>query len=349
MRITDMRKTTVTLITMIGFMAVTSCSEYESPLPKYDENIISLRAEVPNVSRGASTTTASINEFVVYAFTDGAALMDSVSVVRDGGVWTYSPPAYWPVSAVNFYAYSPHISTAADISGQSGANINGYVNHSNVDFLYSVRKNVMQQAAPVSLNFRHALSKVSIMMSSTNPHINVVVSYIVLKNIYKQGDFTFPQSSTLPSTPEVVGTWSDLKTKSDMITFAIIGDEDRVELTPVPTDYTLTTLDQSYVIPQPLSKVELSNEGYAGTYIEVDCEIFDSSTGAKLWPNSSTPSYMLVQGTKTGRIVYPAAADNVKEYKAGHAYVYNISINNPSVLDQIEFDVTVGDYTIEQM
>lgn len=343
-------KTTLSLIGVASVLAVlTSCSSYDEPEPERSDKIISLRAEVPNVSRGTATTTASINEFVVYAYTQGSVLMNGVKVTREGGSWTYSPAAYWPVSPVNFYAYSPQITTAVDITGQGSADIPGYLNHNNVDLLYAVQKNVVQQAAPVSLNFRHALSNVSILMSSSNPRISVVVSYIGLKNIYQQGSFTFPKKSTLTSTPDMVGSWSELMLKSDMMTFAIIGPEDRVELTPVPTDYTLNNLGNSYVIPQPLVDVGIADSGYYGTYIEVDCEIFDSATGAKIWPTSATPSYMLVPSTETGRIVYSASSDNVKEYLPGHAYVYNISINNPSVLDRIEFDVTVDEYSIDLM
>lgn len=325
------------------------CSDNEIPQRGADSRIISLSAVVPNVSRGASTTTASIKDFIVYAFTGGSVLMDGVKVTREGASWVYSPEAYWPVTPVNFYAFSPEINITADITGEGGGHIPGYVNDGKKDLLYSVRTNVAQQAAPVSLNFRHALSKVSILMSSTNQRINVAVSYISLKNIYYKGSFTFPSSSTLASAPDVIGSWSELQGKTEMMTFAVIGQEDVIELTPVPTDYTLTNLDCSYVIPQPLTDVQLSENGYAGTYIEVDCEIFDSATGAKLWPNANTPSYMLVPHTETGRIIYPASSANVKEYQPGHAYIYNISINNPDVLDKIEFDVTVDDYSIDQM
>lgn len=327
----------------------TGCSDNEGPHNSSDRRVISLSAVVPAASRGASTTTATIKDFVVYAFTGGSVLMDGVKVTRDGASWTYTPEAYWPVTPVNFYAFSPEIDVTADITGEGGGHIPGYISDGRVDLLYSVRTDVAQQAAPVSLNFRHALSKVSILMSSSNQRINVAVSYISLKNIYHKGGFTFPSSSTLASAPDVVGTWSELQGKTDLMTFAIIGSEDIIELTPVPTDYTLNNVDCSYVIPQPLTDVQLSESGYAGTYIEVDCEIFDSATGAKLWPNAHTPAYMLVPHTETGRIVYPASSESVKEYLPGHAYIYNISINNPDVLDKIEFDVTVDDYSIDQM
>lgn len=335
---------------LAGCMIILSaCTENDRAEEPLSGNTICLSAVVPNGSRSASTTTATIKDFIVYAFTEGSMLMDGVKVTREGGSWTYSPATYWPVNPVNFYAYSPELDKSVDITGEGGGHIPGYLNNYNVDLLYAVRKNVEQQAAPVSLNFRHALSKVSMMLSSTNPRIKVIVSYISLKNIYREGSFYFPQASTLASTPDVVGSWTKLKSLSDMITFAIISDEDRAELTPQPTDYTLNNLDCSYVIPQPLTDVQLSASGYSGTYIEVDCEIFDSATGAKLWPNAKTPSYMLVPETETGRIVYPATSDNVKAYLPGHAYIYNIQINNPDVLDMIEFDVTVDNYSIDQM
>lgn len=344
----NMKRISLLISTALLLSVLSGCSDSDAPQKPADGEAIRLSAVVPNSSR-AATTTATIKEFTVYAFTEGSVLMDGVKVTRQGGSWTYSPEAYWPVNPVNFYAYSPDINVTSDITGEGGGHIPGYICSGDVDLLYSVRKDVVQQAAPVALNFRHALSKVNVLMSSKNPRIQVVVSYISLRNIYYEGSFDFPQSSTLASTPDVVGTWSHLSGLTNLITFAIIEDKDKITLTPTPTDYTLKTLNSSYVIPQNLVEVSLSEAGYAGTYIEVDCEIFDTATGAKLWPNANTPSYMLVPHTDAGRIVYPAISGTVKQYKPGHAYVYNIEINNPDVLDKIEFDVTVDDYTIDQM
>ncbi len=345
----NMKRTSLLISTALLLSVLSGCSDSDAPQKPADGEAIRLSAVVPNGTRAAATTTATIKEFTVYAFTEGSVLMDGVKVTRQGGSWTYSPEAYWPVNPVNFYAYSPDINVTSDITGEGGGHIPGYICSGDVDLLYSVRKNVVQQAAPVALNFRHALSKASIMMSSKNPRIKVVVSYISLRNIYHVGSFAFPQESTLSSTPDVVGTWSHLSGMTDLITFTIIDQADKVTLTPTPTDYTLHNLDRSYVIPQDLVDVSLSAAGYAGTYIEVDCEIFDTATGAKLWPNANTPSYMLVAHTETGRIVYPATSGTVKQYKPGHAYVYNIEINNPNVLDKIEFDVTVDDYSIDEI
>lgn len=341
-------KKTHSILGIIGCLVLmTACSHYDEPgQGGGNGDVIALSAVVPNGSR---TTTATINDFTVYAFTGGETLMDSVTVTRNGGIWTYSPEAYWPVTPINFYAYSPAIPATPSISNEDGGDIPDYYSNGYTDLLYSVKKNVTQQIAPVTLNFRHALSKASVLLSSTNPRIKVVVSYVALNSIYTRGTFTFPQESTLASTPEVVGSWSLLKNPQKVVTFAIIDHSDKIALTPLPTDLTINSLECSYFVPQPLTELELTGGTYAGSFIEVDCEIFDTASGAKLWPNSKTPDYMLVQETETGRIVYPLTSDAVKEWKIGHAYIYNISINNPDVLDKIEFDVTVDDYIIDEM
>ena len=77
-------------------IALPACSEKEETQAPADSNAISLSAVVPNGSRSAATTTASIKDFIVYAFTEGSMLMDGVKVTREGGSWTYSPTAYWP-------------------------------------------------------------------------------------------------------------------------------------------------------------------------------------------------------------------------------------------------------------
>lgn len=344
-----MKKHFIYLCLAAGALAVSSCSSEESPQSNSDTNAIKFSAVVPNRSRATATTTATIQDFIVYAFTDKATLMDGVKVSRVGGSWTYSPDTYWPVSPVNFYAFSPDITAQTNVSDTNGANIPDYLNDGSTDLLYSTKLGVMQQAAPVDLNFRHALSNINVLLSSTNPRIKVIVQHIGLNNIYIQGSFNFPQESTLSSAPDVVGTWGMLQNLNNMLLFYAISGTDSVVLTPVPTNYTLNNLKTGFVIPQPLTEVSIAEGQYVGSYISVECEIFDTATGAKLWPNSNTPDYMLVAQTECGRIVYPTTSDKVDEWLPGHAYNYNITINNPEVLDKIEFDVQVDDYTIDKM
>jgi len=329
-------------------IALAGCSDAVDE-PRYISDGISFSATVPNVSRSAPTTTATIKEFVVYAFTEGDTLMNGVKVIRTGGSWTYSPEAYWPVNPVNFYAFSPDISRSPDIEGSGGGDIPDYLNPGNVDLLYSVRSNVTQQAAPVLLNFRHALSRVSVLLSSGNQRITVKVGSVSLCNFYMQGTFNFSAESTLASTPDVIGHWTLHKNFGNSLLFYAPTTDDEVTLTHIPTDYTVNNVNYSYVIPQPLKGLDFAESNYTGNYIQIDCEILDTATGAKLWPNSRTPDYMLVPQTQYGRIVYPVTTDEIKEWKPGYAYIYSIAINNPNVLDKIEFDVTVDDYLIDEI
>lgn len=344
-----MNKLLSCLYIALGVIALSGCSTDEAPDAPTRNDAIKFSAVIANRSRATPTTTASIKEFTVYAFTQNAVLMDGVKVTRSGGSWTYSPDAYWPTSPVNFYAFSPDITASPNITGSEGGNIPAYLNDGTIDLLYATKIDVMQQAAPVELNFRHAMSNVNVLLSSQNPRIQVVVRHITLNNIYIKGTFDFPQQSTLASTPEVTGKWSMLQNLNKMVLFYAISVEDQVTLTPVATNYTLDNLNTGFVIPQPLTEVSLDNGAYAGSYIAIECEILDTATGAKLWPNSNTPDYMLVAQTDCGRIVYPTTSSNVKEWLPGHAYNYNISINNPSVLDKIEFDVTVDDFDIDNI
>ena len=162
----DMKKRIIYLCIAVGALAVSSCSSEEYPDNPVEKDSIRLSAVVPNRSRANPTTTASIQDFVVYAFTEKSTLMEGVKVYREGGSWTYSPAAYWPVSPVNFYAFSPDITSSPDITGSAGGNIPDYVSDGTVDLLYSTKIGVVQQAAPVELNFRHAMSNINVLLSS---------------------------------------------------------------------------------------------------------------------------------------------------------------------------------------
>lgn len=331
----------------LGVLAV-SCADEDTPEVTRESGAIGFSVTVPKTPRSASTTTSTIKDFIVYAYTDGAPYMQDVHVTRNGSAWTYSPVVYWPSTPVNFYAYSPDITNTPSSGQPELGNIPDYKNNGTTDLLYAVNMGEVAKAAPVNLNFRHALSRVSVMLSSSNSDIQVRVSYVKLHNVYRQGTFSFPQATTSADFPENVGSWSDFKLNNDMMLFAIIGDEDVVNLTPTPVDLTENTFQINYFIPQPLSALGYNGSDYTGNGIEIDCEIFDTSTGAKIWPNASTPAAQLVPESGTGRLLYPVTTDAINEWKIGHAYIYNIRIDNPDVLKPIMFDVSVDEFQIEQ-
>ncbi len=340
-----------TKIVYISFLLlgvfVASCSEESYPEPEDRSGIINFHATVPKEPRSASTTTASIKEFIVYAYTGGNPYMENVHVTRNGSSWTYSPVVYWPNTPVNFYAYSPNITNAPSSTQPELGSIPDYKNNGSTDLLYAVSMGEVAQETPVSLNFRHALSRLSVMLSSSNPKIKVRVSYVKIHNVYHQGTFMFPQATTSSDLPENIGSWSDLKLNNDMLVFAVISEDDIFELSSTPVDITENNLETNYFIPQPLQRLGFDGSDYTGNGIEIDCEIYDTTTGAKIWPNSSTPPAQIVPESPTGRLFYPVTTDAVNKWEIGHAYVYNIKIDNPDVLQSIMFDVSVDEFQIE--
>lgn len=342
------------ITTAFAFAAVaalfTACSNDETssaPEP-VDSSVIGFTAIAPHAAtRTEATTTATLQSFVVYAFTEGKTLMDHVTVTRDGSSWTYSPKAYWPSTPVNFFALSPDISNSPDILGNGTESINMYDNPGNVDLLYAANYGEIQKGTPVQLNFRHALSKVDVFISSNNTTFEVKVGKVTLGNIYTIGSFKYPKASTAAATPENIGKWVTLRRLTNVELFS--SESAPVALNSDPMDLGENNAAGSidFMIPQALEPLSYnaSNKSFTGAYIAVDCEIYDKATGAKLFPGTHTPDYLKVPGTGYGRIMYPATGSVIQAWKLGYSYRYNIAIDNPSVLlDGIDFDVTVDEY-----
>lgn len=332
---------------MLGALS-TACVGEDAPQPDPAGNTIGFNAIVPKSPRGESTTTATIKEFIVYAYTGGSPYMQNVHVNKSGGTWTYSPVAYWPNTPVNFYAFSPDITNSPSTGSPELGSIPGYKSNGDIDLLYAVNMNETSDGTPVSLNFRHALTRVTAMLSSSNAAISVKVHYVKLYNIYHQATFNFPQATTAPSMPANVGSWSDFSLQSDQLLFFPIDPSDMVTLTPTPADITANNINASFFIPQSLTPLGFDGTNFTGNGIEVDCEIFDTASGAKIWPSASTPPAQLVQESSAGRLFFPVTTDAVTEWKIGHAYIYNIKIDNPDVLKPIMFDVNVEEMQLEQ-
>lgn len=327
--------------------AVISCSDRDNEPTAAADGAISFGATVPKASRSTSTTTTSIKQFTVYAFTNGKPYMENVKVTRSGAGWVYSPVSYWPSTPVNFYAYSPDISNAPTVDGSTAGQIKDYSNNGTIDLLYAVNMDETAKASPVMMNFRHAMSKVNVMLSSQNAAITVKVGHVSLNNVDFKGTFTFPQATTSQSAPDNIGTWSDQKQPINILTFYAIEETDAYTLTSTPKDITEGNLNIDYMIPQPLTVLETGGNDYSGNAIQIDCEIFDTASGAKIWPNAATPPSQLIAETGYGRLLFPVTTATIKEWETGHAYIYNIQIDNPDELKPINFGVTVDEYIIE--
>lgn len=195
--------------------------------------------------------------------------------------------------------------------------------------------------AQVLFNFRHALSKVTVKMSSTNTNLQVKVSNVALANIMTKGNFHFPSAST-SGTPsaESIGTWSDQNTPVPYILHMSQDANDLITLTTTATDMATTGMGMGgakYMTPQTLSW--RSNGAGNDNYITVMCSVYDAKSGAKLWPNANTPSENVVEGSTfgDGLLKFPLSTSSFSEWHPGYHYVYNLVINSNEDMGAIEF------------
>ena len=326
--------------------ATTSCSDNhdDSDRPISSDRAIAFTATVPKAPR-AVTTTSTINSFKVWSFFDSKPFMSDVSVNKTGDKWEYSPVMYWPVEGtLNFYSISPDIKTITNVTDAT-PDIPGFKNFGRTDLLYAVNMDESRTSPGVVnnqlvVNFRHALSQVIFNLKRKRDDITIKVYEVSVEGTYQDGSFDFPKETTGAniSSEESRGTWSSLNNIDDVEIF---------KGTPVEiTDATITPNNSGYIfaIPQTLSVATGQADEYDGSYVEVLCEIFNSTSGAKLWPSNTDTNYDASTGA--GSIVFPLRTTAIDSWVTGKKYVYTLNIDVPeSNNGKIDFDVTVDDYS----
>lgn len=349
----------------ISAFGLCSCSEDDGPNAGSvtGANAIRFTAAAQLSSRTGDVTTNNLKEFNVYAYTGTATnpelFMDNVVVSKgENNTWSYSPVKYWPVGeTVDFYAFAPGTWVGSDGPLKPVEYDNGYGNTAGTqDIIYAVSPDLSGYTdapnAQVVFNFRHALSKVSVKMSSTNANLRVEVKNVVLGNIMSRGNFNFPRVSTSqsisPSTPatgavaeESIGKWTDLNTPSNYILYQAQSADDIIVLTTTPKLVSVNIdglPNPEFMIPQPLTW-RSNGEGSSDTYIAVTGAIYDESTGDKLWPNENTPPENLVGGSTAGDGVlkFSVSTSSISYWVPGCYYIYNLVINSNEEMGTIDF------------
>ncbi|MDE6486097.1 MAG: fimbrillin family protein [Muribaculaceae bacterium] len=315
-------------------------------------------AAAAELSRAGDITTNNLTSFNVYAYTGTASapvtFMDNVVVTKTASNnWTYSPLQYWPAKqSVDFYAFAPSTWVGADgpltpvpYDAASGTE----------DIVYAVSPDLTGNSgmanAQVVFNFRHALSKLTVKMSSTNPELKVVVTNVAMTNIMTRGNFSFPAGSTADAaSAETVGKWTDQNTPNAYVLQWAQSPTDQLTLTSTPTVIAASGLGRGgemYVLPQQLTY--RSQGSGSDTYIGVQCSIYDAKSGERLWPNENTPEEDLVPGSSTGdgMLKFPLSTSRYSEWQPGVHYIYSLVINSNEEMGAIEFGTPTVDTFID--
>ena len=201
--------------------------------------------------------------------------------------------------------------------------------------------------AQVVFNFRHALAKVTVLLSSTNPDIQVKVTNVALANIKAAGEFTFPKRTTSGSaTAPTTGTWGNLAENYPYLLHMSQTVDDVVTLTSTPTDLAASGLGgPKFLIPQPLTWRSMGAKD--DNYMSLMCSVYDAKTGVKLWPNANTPAENIVEGSTNndGLLKFPLSTSQFSAWQPGYHYIYNLVVNANSEMGIIEFGTpTVDSY-----
>ncbi|MDE5661668.1 MAG: fimbrillin family protein [Muribaculaceae bacterium] len=343
-----MRHSKFLVLASIGLVAaLPACStEEDDPVPAAADNAIRFTAasRLPQGRATSDITTASLDQFFVYGYlaSDKSAYMTDVEVNKTGsGLWEYSPVKYWPSGdALNFYAYAPQGMLP---QGTTPLDAVHFDNSGTSDFIYAVEPGMTQPAkgsdAQVKFNFRHALARITVMLSSEDSKLEVRVNNATIVGANRTGDFSFPAASTAgEASAESVGTWSNLADKSFNVLFMAQRQSEIITLTPEPVDVDIEGDAAKYFIPQELPFVQ-GGDYEKEVYLALTCAMYDKATGKKVWPNANTPDINLPNGGLSGEgyIYLSLQGTGFTAWQSGYHYVYNVVINGHPDMSQIEF------------
>ena len=373
-----MMKSKYLLVTALSAAALTACNNDEV-LEVNQGRGISFQVATDASTRAQATTTNSINEFMVWGFTQeepAKTLMEDLSVSKTGSDWTYTGTIFWPAAPVDFYSISPEpvsdkvsegtVSITSDEQKITGFTVNTDQSQQ-VDLLYAVNKGETKaghETTPVSINFRHALSQIVFKAKNTNENLKVIVKGVKIGNIKKSGDFTYPTNSTTKqNTSEsgtidaaTQGTWGNVNTAETFSAGMNAGGvtldgkvETAVDLTAATgSDASKSYTGALFMIPQPLAAWDPSTTGAlsssnTGVYFLLDCQIFSGTNrDVQIWPEATAST--------SAEIAVPA---NSLTWEQGKKYVYTFIFGegagyipgpdpNPDpTLVGIDFNVTV--------
>lgn len=167
----------IPLIAMTAF-ALSSCAG-ESDEPDYNDTSSDGRPAMeftfshPSQSRATDTSFEQGDVVGLYVSETGLPLEVSGNTVNNegltytGSAWQPKRPLYWDVGTYNVYAYYPYlgeISSATDqpFEVKSDQRLKGLEGYEGSDILCASATDITASASPVSLQFRHIMSKLSV-------------------------------------------------------------------------------------------------------------------------------------------------------------------------------------------
>ena len=195
------------------------------------DNEISFRALMTGMTRAADANLGA-NGFRVTAFPTGtaaSAYFTNVDFTLSAGNYTSANKYYWPsASNLDFYAFSPidaavvgadkQIVPTSDGSTYNAASYNKFLvtpdetalSNAQVDLVYAKAKNWGKVSGNdgtngVTINFRHAESKVVVQLKNSNSSLYFTVKDVKIGYLDAYGVFTYPAGTDIETAGQNTG------------------------------------------------------------------------------------------------------------------------------------------------
>ncbi|MCH5227817.1 MAG: DUF4886 domain-containing protein [Muribaculaceae bacterium] len=264
------------LFLVAAFPALLSCTNQES-LSMPDKNAISFNVHVGKTTRAGDVTNTNLQNFYIYGgYNSEAQLFNGDAVSKTAQGWSTAEPKYWVAGQTyNFAAVAPEaVNASYDLSQLT---ISSYSPEDN-DLVVALTAPVEAKPVndPVSLNFRHALSKVKVTFNfdESIKDKDIEISDVKLSNVVTKGNLT----ASFNNGTEI--SWTDNNEKGEY-EYTLSGDYSGVKyLLPqqlgndISISFSLTTsgsnsvpLDDSYRINLKTDNVNEWEIGHAYNYI----------------------------------------------------------------------------------
>ncbi len=343
-------------------LALASCSKDETieSAAFSDSNAISFRTLTTGMTRATDASFGAGSFFKVTAYQTGATsnayFTNVVFSTTDGTTFTSPDKYYWPNTYnLDFYAWQP-ASLSATTDNYTGFAITPSTTVSEqIDFVYAVTRGWGTYPTPthdgkngVTINFRHAESKVLVQLKNTNDNLKITVGEVTIGNLRGTETFTW-NGVTDGTTPTAAasattdgkyttgtltylnGTWTASSDQTSSYTVAMGTDNitDDKSATSArnffngnqPTSRNLTNAAANHemiLIPQalnPQTTYSSSSEGagFTGAYIKVQIKIQNATNDAYI--KGSAGAYVTAMWPLTALTWLP-----------GHKYIYTVDL-----------------------
>lgn len=166
------------VVCVVGAAFLAACSEDAEPQHKDAKSMpMTFTVKHPSQTRVTDTDFEEGDRIGLYVadankqMDIGGNLVNNEVLKYDGDAWTFARPIYWDDGTFNVYAYYPRIYNVVSLDEQpfsvalhqntsmTSVSLGGYEAS---DLLYASKKNVTASDSPVTLYFRHIMSKLCI-------------------------------------------------------------------------------------------------------------------------------------------------------------------------------------------